>query len=83
MPVEVVGLEVEQHRNLAGELVDVLELEAGELADDAVAGLDLAVELGERAADVARDRRLQHHSEQLAGRRLAVRPGHADEPRPQ
>src|SRR5439155_24825806 len=81
--VEVVRLEVEQHRNLTGELVHVFELEARELTDDPRARFDLAVELGQRAADVAGDRRLQHHAEELAGRRLAVRPGYADEPWPQ
>ena len=34
--VEVVRLEVQQHRDLARELVDVLELEGGQLADDPV-----------------------------------------------
>ena len=34
--VEVVGLEVEQHRDVAGELVHVLELERRQLADDPV-----------------------------------------------
>src|SRR4051812_44203257 len=32
--VEMVRLEVEQHRDVAGERLDVLELEARELADD-------------------------------------------------
>ena len=81
MPVEVVGLEVQQHRDLAGELVHVLELEARQLADDERARLDLAVELGQRAADVPRRRRVEDRAEQLGGRRLAVRAGHADEPR--
>ena len=39
MPVEVVGLEVEQHGDPAGELVDVLELERRELADDPLGAL--------------------------------------------
>ena len=34
VPVEVVGLEIEEDRNVAGERVDILELEARELADD-------------------------------------------------
>ena len=41
VPVEVVGLEVEQHRDVARERVHVLELEARELADDGRARLDL------------------------------------------
>ena len=36
VPVEVVGLEVEQNGDVAGELVDVFELERGQLADDPV-----------------------------------------------
>ena len=44
-------------------------------------GIDLAVELGQRPAHVARDGRVQHDAEQLRGRRLAVRAGDADEPR--
>ena len=56
VPVEVVRLEVEQDGDVARERRDVLELEARELADDPRARLDLAVELGERAADVAAPR---------------------------
>ena len=41
VPVEVVGLEVEEHGDVAGERVHVLELEARELADDGRARLDL------------------------------------------
>jgi hypothetical protein len=66
VPVEVVGLEVEQHGDLARELVDVLELEARELADDAGRRLDLAVEIGQRATDVAGDGHAEHRAEQLA-----------------
>ena len=79
VPVEMVGLEVEQHGDPRTELVDVLELEAGDLADDDLARLDPAVELRQRAADVAGDGRSEHDSEQLARRRLPVRPGHADD----
>ena len=81
MPVEVVGLEVQEHGNLAGELVHVLELEARELADDARARLDLAVEISQRPADVPGGRRVEDRAEQLGGRCLAVRAGDADEPR--
>src|SRR5437588_1545631 len=76
----MVRLEVQEHGDLAGELVYVFELEARELADDPGARLDLAVEVGQRAADVPCDRCLQHDAEQLAGGRLAVRPGHPEEP---
>ena len=80
--VEVVRLEVEQHRDLARELVDVLELERRELADDPVRGANG----GERRADVSRDDDVaaggaEDRAEQLGGRRLAVRAGDADEPR--
>ena len=61
--------------------MDVLELEAGELADDPRVRLDLSVELGEGAADVSRHGRLKHRAEELAGRGLAVRAGDAEEPR--
>src|SRR6185312_13063202 len=79
VPVEMVRLEVEQHCDLAGQLVHVLELKARQLADDERARLDLAVEVGQRAADVSRGRRLEDRAEQLRGRRLAVRAGDADE----
>src|SRR4029077_919010 len=79
--VEVVGLEVQQHRNLAGELVNVLELEARQLADDERAGLDLAVEIRQRAPDISRGRGVEDRAEQLGGRRLAVRARDADESR--
>ena len=54
VPVEVVGLEIEQHGDARPKFVDVLELEAGDLADDDLLGLHLPVEVGQRAADVAR-----------------------------
>ena len=84
VPVEVIGLEVEQHRDIARELVHVLELEARELADDGRARLDLLGDVGERAADVAGDLdaaagRAQDRAEQLGRRRLPVRAGHADQ----
>ncbi len=75
MPVEVVGLEVEQHGNSGPKFVRVFELEAGDLADDDLIGLDLPVEVGQRTADVAGNGSAEHDAEQLARRRLAVRPG--------
>src|SRR5207248_3713792 len=77
--VEMVGLEVQQHGDLASQLVHVLELEAGELADDPGARLDLAVELGQCAAHVPGDRRARHRAQELASRRLSVRAGDADQ----
>src|SRR2546423_636061 len=64
--VEMVGLEVQQHGDLASQLVHVLELEAGKLADDPGARLDLAVELGQCAAHVSGDRRARHRAQELA-----------------
>ena len=83
VPVEVVGLEVEQHRDVAGELVHVLELERRELADDPLR----RARSSERRADVAGDRDVtsrgaEDRAEQLGRRRLAVRAGDADEARP-
>ena len=77
--VEVVGLEVEEDGRARVKLVHVLELEGRDLADDARSGGDRPVELAERAADVASHRRAEHQPEQLARRRLAVRPGDRDE----
>ena len=67
------------------EVVGVLELEARGLADDRRVGVDLAGQGGERGADVAGDRdRLAGAavdvSEQLDRGRLAVGPGHRQEP---
>jgi hypothetical protein len=80
VPVEMVGLEVEEDRDAGSQLVDVFELEARQLADDPVVFAELPVQLRERAADVAGHGRLEHRPEQLAGRRLAVRAGDADQP---
>jgi hypothetical protein len=77
--VEVIRLQVQEHGDARTELDDVLELEAGELADDPLIGGDLAVELGQRPADVPGHRRAQHRPEQLARGRLAVRPGDAED----
>jgi hypothetical protein len=79
----MVGLEVEEHGNVARELVHVLELEGRQLADDPVGALDRR----ERDADVAGDRdvtagRGEDRAEKRRRRRLAVRAGDADELRP-
>ena len=42
-------------------------------------GSILPVEVAQRTADVAGHRRAEHHAEQLARRRLPVRPGDADD----
>ena len=63
VPVEMVRLEIEEHGDPRTELVDVLELEARDLADDDLARLDLAVEVAERAADVPRHWSAEHRSE--------------------
>ncbi len=77
MPVEVVRLEVEEDRDAGPQLVDVLELEARELADDPLLGLDLADQLAQRRADVPGRLRAEHRAEQLGRGRLPVRAGHA------
>ena len=55
MPVDVVGLDVEEDGDARPKLVDVLELEAGQLADHPVVRREESVERGERPADVPRD----------------------------
>ena len=82
MPVEVVGLEIEQNGDVAGELVNVFELERGQLADDPVR----LAHGGQRRADVSCDNHshgggAEDRAEQLRGGRLAVRARDADEPR--
>ena len=82
--VEVVGRQVEEDGDLGPERLDVLELEARELAHDPRVFGDCAVEAGERTADVpghgdgpaggSKD-----GAEQLARRRFPVRPGHPDD----
>ena len=87
VPVEVVGLEVEKDGDVAGERVDVLELEARELAHDPrILGGSLGG-LGERPPDVAGDLDgtaggTEDRAEQLGRRRLPIRAGDADEARP-
>ena len=82
--VKVVGLEVEEDGDVARELMDVLELEARELADDPGPGLDRGRDADERPADVACDLDgatggAEDRAEQLGRRRLAVGAGHAEE----
>src|SRR5262249_58028833 len=78
--VEVVGLEVEEHRDVTYERLDILELERRELANDPVHAADG----GERRADVPGNgdvatRRPEDRAEQLGRPRLAVRAGNADD----
>jgi len=82
VPVEVVGLEVEEDADPEVQLVDVLELEGRELADDPVGGARGA----ERRADVPGDDDVapggaEDRAEELAGRRLAVRARDPDDRR--
>src|SRR6185295_17933413 len=68
--------------------MDVLELEARQLAHDPGVSVERTVEARQRTADVARDRDrpiggTEHRTEQLARRRLAVRAGDTDERVPQ
>ena len=84
VPVEVVGLEVRQHRDARAERLDVLELERGELAHDPRVRRRRPDEGRQRPPDVARDLRrdaggVENRAEQRRGRRLPVRPRHADE----
>src|SRR4051812_31067952 len=80
--VEVGGLEGQEHGDLELQLVDVLELEGRELADDPRVVRRLHAR--QRTPDVAGDRDrasggTEDRAEELHGRRLAVRPGDADE----
>src|SRR5207247_6771281 len=52
--VEMVGLEVEENGDVAGERVHVLELKARELAHHGGTLLDLEGDVGQRSADVSR-----------------------------
>ena len=79
VPVEMVRLEVEQHCDPRPKLVYVLELKRGQLDDDELLRLDLAVELGERPADVSGHRRAQHEAKPLRRRRLPVRAGDSED----
>src|SRR2546430_3748481 len=88
MPVEMVGDEVEENRDPRTEPVDVLELEARELADDPGVLVECSVEARQRAPDVAGDgdgpfRGPEHGPKQLARRRLPIRAGDPDQWVPQ
>ena len=87
MAVDVVGLEVEKDGDVAGEGVDILKLEARELAHDPRVRPCLLRGGCERPADVAGDLggtavRAENCAEELGRRCLPVRSGHADEARP-
>ena len=81
------NLEIQKNRDVAGERIDVLELEARELAHDPRVRPGLLRSVGERPADVSGDLggttvRAENRAEQLGRRRLPVRPRHADQTRP-
>ncbi len=83
VPVEVVGLEVEEDRDPRLQRVNVLELERGELADDPCVRRRSADERRQRATDVPGHlhrftRRAKHRTEELGRGRLPVRPGDAE-----
>jgi hypothetical protein len=75
----VVSLDVEQHGDPRGEGLDVLELEARELADDQRAGLHLAVEGAEGEADVPGGGCAGDLREQGGRRRLPLGPGDSED----
>ncbi len=77
--IEVIGLEVQQDGDARPERVDVLELEARQLANDPVSRSDGSDELAQRGADVAGRPRAQHRAEQLRCGRLPVRAGDPDD----
>ena len=79
----MVGRDVQEHADLRVEAIDVLELEAGELAHDPRVGIDV-LEARERAAHVAghldgTPGGAEDLAEQLGRRRLAVRAGDAQD----
>ncbi len=82
VPVEMVGLEVEQDADARPERVHVLELERGELEHEP--GAVRRLEPADRCADVAGDldgyaAGTEDLADELGGRRLAVRAGDADD----
>ena len=79
VPVEVIGLEVQENRDPGPKGLDVLELEARQLADDALGLPHLAFELAQRPPDVSGRRRAEDRPQQLRGGRLPVRAGDADD----
>ena len=84
MPVEVVGRDVEQYRDLRREAQRVLELKRGHLASDDRVGRERPGERAQRGADVPghRDRDpagAEDMADQLDRGRLAVRSRDRDE----
>ena len=81
VPVEVVRLEVQQHRDPGSQLVDVLELERRELeTSHAPAAGSSGSRACRRSRRPRRERRpTEHRAEQLGRRRLAVRARDADD----
>jgi len=82
--VEVVRLDVEQHRHAGPQAVHVLQLKARELTDDPGLLVERAVEARQRPADVPGNgdglaRSAEHGAEELARRRLPVRSRNPDE----
>ena len=82
--VEMVRLDIEQDGDARLQRLDVLELKGGELADDPGVLRDRIHERRQRAADVPRDLDLaasgaKHRAQKLRRRRLAVRPGDAEQ----
>ena len=83
VPIEMVGRDVEQHADAGSQLVDVLELEARQLAHDPRALAQLTNEARDGVADVAGHRArnssgLEHRAGQARRGRLAVRAGDPD-----
>ena len=86
VPIEMIRRDVDQRGGVAVEAADVLELEAGQLADDDGALGEVRSDLAERDADVATDPvrqavGTQHRANQLGRRRLPVGARHADDAR--
>ena len=80
----MVGRDVQEHADGRAKGVDVLELEARQLADDPGVGLGLAVERGQRTADVPGDLDgpsggAEDRAEKLGRGRLPVRAGDAED----
>ena len=83
MPIEVIGREVQHHRDPRMERVDLLELKAARLDDVQRVGRRAADLRAQRRADVAADRhlesgRFEHPPGQRRRRRLPLRAGDRD-----
>ncbi len=86
VPVEMIGRQIENARDLGMEVRDGLELEARDLEHEEIAGAEIADDRAERQTNVsADDRPPSGGSQDLAdhrdGRRLAVRARDGDEAR--